>query len=190
MANSYKTIRKAHARSWLCMRALGFHAYQKAKKTCYITMVRSIIEYASPVWSPTYKYLIVATERIQRHATNYILKNPKRPNLLHINYKERLLEIKLLPLTHRREIIDIQTFLKIWNSNNKLGLDKILSVSEPTIGPVTRVMAAGLTIKYSKTRYVCPYDNQNYSRHQTSFRFNMAAHLFPVYNYSAICKFC
>ena len=148
----YKTVRKAHARSWLCMRALGFHAYIKAKKACYIAMVRSIIEYASPVWSPTYKYLIIATERIQRRATNYILKNAKRPNPLHINYKERLLQLKLLPLTYRREIIDLQTFLKIWNSNNKLGLDKILTFSQPNLGPDTRVMATGLTIKYNKTR--------------------------------------
>ena len=150
----YKTIRKSHARAWLCMRALGFHAYRKAKKACYITMVRSIMEYASPIWSPTYKYLLVATESVQRRATNYILKNPKRPNPLHINYKERLLQLNLLPLTYRREIIDLQTFLKIWNSNNKLGLQNVLSFSEPNQGRITRAMARGLTLKYSKTRYV------------------------------------
>ena len=137
----YKTIRKSHARAWLCMRPLGFHAYRKAKKACYITMVRSIMEYASPIWSPTYKYLLVATESVQRRATNYILKNPKRPNPLHINYKERLLQLNLLPLTYRREIIDLQTFLKIWNSNNKLGLQNVLSFSEPNQGRITRAMA-------------------------------------------------
>ena len=150
----YKTVRKAHARAWLCMRALGFHAYQKSKKACYLTMVRSILEYASPIWSPTYKYLIIAIETIQRRATNYILKNPKRPSPLHINYKERLLRLNLLPLTYRREIIDIQTFLKAWNSENNLGLDELLTFSAPSYGPVTRAMTGGLVLKYSKTRLV------------------------------------
>ena len=40
----YAIVRKAHSRSWLCMRALGFHAYQKAQKTFYITMVWSILD--------------------------------------------------------------------------------------------------------------------------------------------------
>ena len=73
----YKMVRKAHSRSWLCMRAIGFHACYRAKKSCYITMVISILEYASPIWSPTFKYLIIAVERIQRRATNYIPNNPK-----------------------------------------------------------------------------------------------------------------
>ena len=148
----YTTIRKAHSRSWLCMRALGFHAHQRAKKTTYITMVRSILEYGSPIWSPTYKYLITALESIQRRATNYILNNPKRPSPLHIDYKQRLQQLKLLPLTFRREILDLKTFLKIWNSPNKLGLDKLLQFSAPSEGRVTRAMASGLTLKYTKTR--------------------------------------
>ena len=147
-------VRKAHSRSWLCMRALGFHAFQKAKRTCYMTMVRSILEYGAPIWSPTFKYLIVAIENIQRRATNYILKNPKRPNPLHSDYKKRLIELNLLPLTYRREIIDIQTFLKTWNNTNKLGLNNILDFTKPNQGPVTRAMAGGLTLRCKQTRLI------------------------------------
>ena len=147
-------VRKAHSRSWLCMRALGFHAFQRAKRTCYMTMVRPILEYGSPVWSPTYKYLIVSIESIQRRITNYILNNPKRPNPLHINYKERLINLNLLPLSYRREMIDIQTFLKTWNNENKLGLNNILNFTQPNIGCVTRAMAGGLTLKYTRTRLI------------------------------------
>ena len=127
---------------------------QTAKKNTYLTLVRSILEYRSPLWSPTYKYLIIAVEAVQRRATSYILNNPKKLNPLHIDYKQRLLQLKLLPLTYRRELIDIQTFLETWNSNNKLGLDKLLQFSAPNQGPVTRAMAAGLTLKYNKTRLV------------------------------------
>ena len=133
-------VRKAHARSWLCMRAIGFHAPRKVKITSYIAMVRSILEYGSP----SYKYLIICIEAIQRRATNYILNNPKRPNPMHINYKERLLRLNLLPLTYRREILDIQLFLKIWNSTNKFGLDQYIYFTEPTQGRVTRAYLSTL----------------------------------------------
>ena len=147
-----KMVKKAHSRAWLCMRALGFHAYIKAKRTCFITMVRSILEYCSVIWSTSFKYLIIAIENIQRRATNYILSNPKMPSPLHINYKERLLTLNLLPLTYRRELIDLQHFLKTWNSPDKLGLDKVLQFSQPNQGRVTRAMAAGLTLNFTKTR--------------------------------------
>lgn len=147
-------VRKAHSRSWLCMRALGFYAHLNAKKICYITMVRSVLEYAATIWSPNYKYLIMWIENVQRRVTNYILNNPKRPDPGHKDYKTRLLELKLLPLTYRREIMDIQLFLKLWNSENKLGLDKILTFSQPGDGRITRAMTTGLHLKCQKTRLV------------------------------------
>ena len=110
-------------------------------------MVRSMLEYAAPIWSPTYKYLIIAIERLQRRATNYIINNPKRPNPLHLDYKERLLRLKLLPLTYRREIMDIQLFLKIWNTPTKLGLDKLINFRKTTTGTATRSMTKGLTLR-------------------------------------------
>ena len=117
-------------------------------------MVRSMLEYAAPIWSPTYKYLIIAIERLQRRATNYIINNPKRPNPLHLDYKERLLRLKLLPLTYRREIMDIQLFLKIWNTPTKLGLDQLLNFRQPTTGTATRSMTKGLTLNTTKTRLI------------------------------------
>ena len=163
----YATVRKANTRVWLCMRALGFHAPIRAKKTCYITMVRSILEYGAPIWSLSLKHLIIDVERIQRRATNYILGNPKRPDPRHINYKDRLLELTLLPLTYRREILDIQTFLKAFNGPNKIGLDNILEFSQPNLGVATRAMATGLTLKYTKTRLVATAHFYPYRLSQT-----------------------
>ena len=148
----YTMVRKAHSRSWLCMRAIGFHAPRKAKLASYLTMVRSILEYGSTIWSPSYKHLIICIESIQRRATNYILNNPKRPNPMHINYKERLLLLKLLPLSFRREILDIQLFLKIWNSANKFGLDQYIHFTEPTITRITRSTTTAITLSYRRSR--------------------------------------
>ena len=107
------------------MRALGFWAPQRVKRICYLAMVRSIIEYASIIWSPRFKYLITSIEALQRRATNYILANPRRPNPNHLNYKERLTKLNMLPLSYRREIADIVFFLKTWNSNSRHGIRQI-----------------------------------------------------------------
>ena len=136
------------------MRAIGFHAPRRAKLTSYLAMVRSILEYGSTIWSPSFKYLKVSIESIQRRATNYILNNPKRPNPMHINYKERLLRLKLLPLTYRREILDIQLFLKVWNSPNKMALDQYIHFTDLTQGGVTRATVGGLTLTYKRTKLI------------------------------------
>ena len=48
-------IKKANSRMWLVRRTLGWDAPTKAKKLAYISMVRSILEYNSIIWSPTDK---------------------------------------------------------------------------------------------------------------------------------------
>ena len=46
-----------------------------AKTTLYITMVRSTLLYCSPLWRPYLMKYILLLERIQRHATKFILNN-------------------------------------------------------------------------------------------------------------------
>ena len=103
---------KASQRIWLNIRTLGFHAPLKSKLVTYMTTVRSILEYNTPLWSPVTRDNIMVIESIQRKATNYITNNPKRPAPNRLEYKERLIECKLLPLTYRREIYDLVFFVK------------------------------------------------------------------------------
>ena len=71
-----------------------------------MALVRSCLEYCSPVWSGTSQSNITLLERVQRAATRYILYVP------HLNYKERLIELRLLPLTFRRDFLDLCMFFK------------------------------------------------------------------------------
>ena len=73
-----KMIKKANQRLWLIIRTLGYDAPMKAKKMAYVSMVRSILEYGSSVWSPGDKESIAAIEKVQRQATNFITCNPHR----------------------------------------------------------------------------------------------------------------
>ena len=59
-------------------------------------------------------------EGIQRRATNYILHYPD------IDYRERLSKLKLLPLSFKREIIDLTFFLKCKLELCDLNLDNFV----------------------------------------------------------------
>jgi hypothetical protein len=56
--------------------------------------------------------LIGEVKRVQRRATKYILKLPLSCEQ---SYKNRLIELKLLPLTNWHEFLDIVLFFKIVN---------------------------------------------------------------------------
>ena len=87
-------------------RAIGFNAPEKVSRSLFTALVRSDVEYGSSLWSGTSKRNLQLIEGIQRRATNYILHYPD------IDYRERLSNLKLLPLSFRREIIDLTFFLK------------------------------------------------------------------------------
>ena len=76
------------------------------KTKLYMTLVRSILTYCSPVWRPYLLNDINSLERLQRRATKYILNNYTN------DYKSRLLNINLLPLMYTYEIVDILFLIK------------------------------------------------------------------------------
>ena len=66
----------------ICNKALSIKAFLQRNLTscpsnikllCYITMIRSILEYASPVWSPYTKQDINKVERVQRQSARFIM---------------------------------------------------------------------------------------------------------------------
>jgi len=103
---------KANQKFWLTVRTLGYDAPTRSKLTTYVALVRPNLEYNTVIWSPSTKDNITSLESIQRKATNFITNNPKRPSPLHVDYKTRLIECKLLPLSYRREVYDLVFFLK------------------------------------------------------------------------------
>jgi hypothetical protein len=69
--------------------------------------IRPIVEYASPVWSPSQIYLINALESVQRAFTKRL------PGFSKLSYAERLTNLKLKSLEHRRLISDLLFCFKI-----------------------------------------------------------------------------
>ena len=87
-------------------RSLGYRASASVSIKLYIALIQPIIEYFAPVWSPFTKVQIESIERIQRNFTRFALHYPT------IDYKERCEFLHILPLSFRREMMDIKLLFK------------------------------------------------------------------------------
>lgn len=142
-----RMAKKASSKMWLLIRNMGFNAPFKAKKSIFIALVRSTLEYCSVIWSPHCKDQMTTLERIQQRATNYITSNPKRPSEYHVDYKTRLLRCNLLPLSYRREILDIIFFLKSYNGDTGYNVRDYVEFSDQIGGANTRQRTQGCYLR-------------------------------------------
>ena len=83
---------------------------QSARRTLYLTLVRSQVGYATQVWSPQSVELISRLERVQRRASKYILG---LPFLCEASYEQRLKKLKLLPISYWHEYLDMMFLFKV-----------------------------------------------------------------------------
>jgi len=76
------------------------------KRLLYVSLIRSQLVYCSPIWRPHLKKDINLVENVQCRATKFIV------NDFSMDYKSRLLQLKLLPLSLLYELNDICFFVK------------------------------------------------------------------------------
>lgn len=104
-------INKTYRKVGMIKRTMGYQAPRAVLLSLYNTLIRSTIDYGSQVWSPWTAIQIKALESTQRKFTKYILSYPD------LDYVQRLVELGLLPLSYRREIMDLTFYFK-----SKMGL--------------------------------------------------------------------
>jgi hypothetical protein len=124
-------ISRANRTLGLIKRTLGFTAPMKAKLLLYKSLVRSTLMYASVIWSPDREHLKLL-EGIQRHATKYILNDYVS------DYKTRLINTGLLPLSYLREIYDLIFFYKCTNGFYNLDLTSLIPFRNSDSAVTTR----------------------------------------------------
>jgi hypothetical protein len=141
-----KCVSKASKVMGLVKRTLGYTAPVTVKKQLYVSLVRSGLEYCSQVWSGTTSQNILLIERLQRSATRYILQQPD------LDYKDRLKELKLLPLTYRREYLDTCMFYKCMNGLQILNInDYVQFTNENAAFTRTRLDKSRLRVPKTNT---------------------------------------
>ena len=141
--------KQAAKKLWLVIRTLSFHAPVKAKLASYQALIRSTIEYAPPVWSPRLKTQLKEIEAIQSQSTNY---NTRYDSPHYLDYKTRLIRLKLLPTSYRCEILDITLLLKSIHDKTNLDLTRYIHLPNRLIGPRTRLQDNSTRMTISKTK--------------------------------------
>ena len=84
----------------------------KCKKTAYLSLVRSTLEYGSIIWDPYLKKDIDALERIQKSATRFITGDyrSRSPG----SVQNMMQKLDLIPLLERRKHLRLIFFYKLF----------------------------------------------------------------------------
>ena len=81
------------------------------KRTAYLTLVRPIMEYATPVWDPYYNTDIYKLEKVQRRAARWILSDYSRNSVTSL-----LSSLSIPTLQQRHQSSRLTLFYKIINN--------------------------------------------------------------------------
>ena len=128
--------------------------------------MKSQLSYATQVWSPDKIVLKTQIERVQRRATRWILKQPVGV----MSYRDRLLTLKLLPLTFDRELKDLVFFCKCLNSLTDLNVSDFVSF-----------------VSHGRTRLSNSYNLKTPVCKTSTFQASYFNRIAKLWNY--ICKF-
>ena len=96
-------------------------------KQFYISYIRPLLEYSSPVWSPITQGDINALESVQRFYTNRV------PCCTFLPYKRRLEILAIDSLQKRRQIADLVCLFSIINGSTNTFLHPYLNFELPSI---------------------------------------------------------
>ena len=93
--------KKASQRFGFVKRCIDYNATQECKLLCYKSLIRPILEYGTIVWSCINNRLLSSVERVQRRVTKFIM------NDYNCTYEHTLCQLKILPLSLRRDMLDL-----------------------------------------------------------------------------------
>lgn len=146
-------------------------------KCLYVSLVRSILEYACPIWNPSYACHVNKIESVQRQFLLFALSTLNWENRLVLpKYEHRLLLIDLNTLCDRRTILGLTFISKILNGL----IDCKFLLSNVNIKvPVRFVRDFKLIkigrnncnyMKYEPFNYLC----ENFNEYYSMFDFNLS----------------
>ena len=137
-----------------------------ARRSLYLALVKSQLSYATQVWSPDKIALKTQIEMVQRRATRRILK--QRVGVM--SYRDRLLTLKLLPLTFDRELKDLVFFYKCLSGLTDLNVSDFVSF-----------------VSHGRTRLSNSYNLKTPVCKTSTFQASYLNRITKLWNY--ICKF-
>ena len=97
-------VKKCSRKLGLIKCPVGFNVPVNVTKALYLALIRSDLEFGTCPWSgttTTTRHNVECREGVQRRATKFIMHFPD------LDYRGRLCQLNLLPLTLRREQLDL-----------------------------------------------------------------------------------
>lgn len=98
--------KRAYAVLYTLRRIIPRRSSVGLRRRLYLSNIRSVLTYGSQVWNPPLLQDIKRLEQLQRRATKFILQESK------LSYKERLINLVLLPLVMWLELQDVLFLIK------------------------------------------------------------------------------
>ncbi|KAI8520129.1 hypothetical protein Bbelb_033860 [Branchiostoma belcheri] len=121
---------------------------KKIRELAYCTLVRPIVEFASPVWDPYTVKDITRLEQVQRRAARWVTQRYRRTS----SVSNMLEELQWVSLQERRRIARLVTFYKYHTGALCINLS-----TRPTLSAQTRATRqshpAAYKVPYSRTSY-------------------------------------
>ena len=99
-------LAKAYRALGLVRRVVSYNSIRALKRALYLSLVRSHLAYCLPIWRPNLVQDSRKLESLQRRATKYIVSSD-------MEYKSRLIEVNLLPLSLWLEAQDVLLLVKL-----------------------------------------------------------------------------
>ena len=155
-------VKKAFNVLWFLKRTLGKAVDSSVKNIFYCSLVKPHLEYGSIIWSVAAKTNLKLIEYVQKRASKFITNNYVS------DYKSRLISCNILPLSYRREIIDVKFLYKQIHTNTlSVTLGKLqfggrrgkLFINDPDVGLLLIQNVNFETFKYIYTNRIVPLWN-------------------------------
>lgn len=121
-------VNKAYRMIGFITRSLYGFTSIKTYYRLYFCYVRSILEYAAPIWNPYYAIHTNEIEKVQRKFTRIIAYKFKVPRG---SYESRMKYMNMLSLKSRRVVLDELLLYKIMNLNALESLRNKITINTP-----------------------------------------------------------
>ena len=119
-------ISNASSKLGLLMRTCHFTTNKKQKRSFYLTIVRSLFEHCSVIWSPQHASHIAKFDMIQKRAIKWIDGHPY-VSYTQEEFSKKQREYDILPMKARFRLNDLKLFYQIVNSLVPIDLPKYIT---------------------------------------------------------------
>ena len=142
--HQHSILSKANNMFNLMRRTCHFVKNSKKRRTLYLTLIRSLFEHGSVVWTPTSQKTILAFEALQKRCIKWVL-NEQFQSYKSAEYILKLKQLDILPLQDKFALTDLKIFHKIVHNLISIDLPDFLVIRRATRSTPSHQLSFGIS---------------------------------------------